>query len=153
MPVGHLTAVSGTRGVLYVPGATASGAVREGAAVAVIYTGGQTRVVECSAASNPEGFQGFARYRCGRQQPRRDHHDSWIFGNSHFGRRWCVDSRVFIVPFRDKRGGFPHSPCQWVCHSCRRGDLSLRVELHHGCSRSPSVRVGGSWVLCSTHTP
>jgi hypothetical protein len=60
MPVGHLTAVSGTRGVLYIPGATASGAVREGAAVALVYTGGQTRVVECSAASDPTSFQGFA---------------------------------------------------------------------------------------------
>jgi len=60
MPVGQLTAVSGSRGVLYVPGATASGPVREGAAVAVVYLGGQTRIVECSSASTPEGFHGFA---------------------------------------------------------------------------------------------
>ena len=60
MPVGQLSAVGGASGVIYVAGATASGAVREGAAVALVYTLGQTRVVECSAGSNAEGFQGFA---------------------------------------------------------------------------------------------
>ena len=60
MPIGQLSAVSGSAGILYVPGATASGAVRQGAAVSLVYLLGQTRIVECSATSNPEGFQGFA---------------------------------------------------------------------------------------------
>lgn len=69
MPVGQLNAVSGSRGVLYVPGATSSGAVREGAAVSLVYVGGQTRIVECSASSNPEGFQGFAAIAVADGQP------------------------------------------------------------------------------------
>lgn len=60
MPVGQLTAVAGSRGVLYVPGATADGAVRQGAAAAVVYTGGLTRIVECSSGSNAAAFHGFA---------------------------------------------------------------------------------------------
>ena len=42
------------------PNTTASGAIRAGAAVALIDLAGAARLIECSAASNAGGFQGFA---------------------------------------------------------------------------------------------
>jgi hypothetical protein len=42
------------------PNTTASGAVRAGAAIALIDQAGAARLVECSASSNAEAFAGFA---------------------------------------------------------------------------------------------
>jgi hypothetical protein len=42
------------------PNTTASGAIRAGAAVALIDLAGAARLIECSASSNAGGFQGFA---------------------------------------------------------------------------------------------
>ena len=42
------------------PNATASGAIRQGAAVSLVDIAGNPRLIECSAASNAMQFQGFA---------------------------------------------------------------------------------------------
>jgi hypothetical protein len=60
MPIGRRPAVTSSGGVFVFPNTTASGAVRAGAAVALIDLAGAARLVECSATSNPDGFQGFA---------------------------------------------------------------------------------------------
>lgn len=60
MPIGRRPSVTSSGGVFVFPNTTASGAVRAGAAVALIDLAGAARLVECSATSNPGGFQGFA---------------------------------------------------------------------------------------------
>ena len=51
--------VVASRGVFYVPNGTANGAIRQGAAVAVVNTG-TVQIEECSASSNADKFIGFA---------------------------------------------------------------------------------------------
>ena len=60
MPIGRRPVLTASGGSLMFPNATASGAVRAGAAVAVVDIAGSPRIVECSASSNANAFQGFA---------------------------------------------------------------------------------------------
>ena len=60
MPIGIRPAVTASGGVFVFPDATASGAIREGAAVSLIDQAGSPRLVECSATSNAAAFTGFA---------------------------------------------------------------------------------------------
>lgn len=60
MPIGRRPVLTASGGSLMFPNATASGAVRAGAAVAIVDIAGSPRIVECSASSNGESFQGFA---------------------------------------------------------------------------------------------
>jgi hypothetical protein len=60
MPIGRRPAVTSSGGVFVFPNTTASGAIRAGAAVALIDLAGAARLVECAATSNAGGFQGFA---------------------------------------------------------------------------------------------
>ena len=60
MPIGRRPAVTSTGGIFVFPNATALGAIREGAAVALINQAGAARIVECGSSSNAGAFQGFA---------------------------------------------------------------------------------------------
>ena len=60
MPIGRRPVLTASGGSFMFPNATASGAVRAGAAVAVVDIAGNPRIVECSASSNGNAFQGFA---------------------------------------------------------------------------------------------
>jgi hypothetical protein len=60
MPIGRRPAVTSSGGVFVFPNTTASGAIRAGAAVALVDLAGAARLVECSAASSAGSFQGFA---------------------------------------------------------------------------------------------
>lgn len=60
MPVGRKSSVSGSSGAFSFPGATASGDIRAGAAVALVNVGGNVRLLECGAESYGDRFQGFA---------------------------------------------------------------------------------------------
>jgi len=60
MPIGRRPAVTPTGGVFVFPDTTASGAIRAGAAVALVSMAGASRIIECSATSNANAFQGFA---------------------------------------------------------------------------------------------
>ena len=60
MPIGRRNLTSNSQGAFIVPNATASGAVRAGATVAVVEILGVVKVIECSASSNAASFVGFA---------------------------------------------------------------------------------------------
>lgn len=60
MPIGRRPSITSTGGVFVFPNATASGAIRDGAAVALVNLLGVSRIVECGANSNGSAFQGFA---------------------------------------------------------------------------------------------
>ena len=60
MPIGRRPAVTSSGGIFVFPNTTASGAIRAGAAVALIDLVGAARLVECSSASSAGSFQGFA---------------------------------------------------------------------------------------------
>ena len=60
MPIGRRPVVTASGGVFMFPNATASGAIRQGASVALVDIAGAARLVECSASSNAMQFQGFA---------------------------------------------------------------------------------------------
>lgn len=60
MPIGRRQSVNSSGGIFVFPDTTASGAIREGAAVALISALGVARLIECSATSNGASFQGFA---------------------------------------------------------------------------------------------
>lgn len=60
MPIGRRPAVTASGGVFVFPDTTASGAIREGAALALVDQAGSARLVECSAISDASAFQGFA---------------------------------------------------------------------------------------------
>lgn len=61
MPIGRRRLVTESYGALVIPGATASGAIRAGAAVALVSITGNQKLVECSSTSYSEEFQGFAK--------------------------------------------------------------------------------------------
>lgn len=60
MPIGRRNLTSNSQGAFIVPNATASGAVRAGATVAVVELLGAVKVIECSSSSNAASFIGFA---------------------------------------------------------------------------------------------
>ena len=64
MPIGRRNLTTQNRGSFLIPGSTASGAIRSGAAVALVDTG-TTQIVECSSASNGMAFIGFAALAAG----------------------------------------------------------------------------------------
>lgn len=59
MPIAQSTS-SSSRGAINIPGATASGAIRANAAVAVINDGANIKIIECSRTVNAAQFTGFA---------------------------------------------------------------------------------------------
>jgi len=60
MPIGRVPSASTSAGSFVIPGTTANGAIRAGAAVAVVLDGVDAVVEECSATSNGNTFAGFA---------------------------------------------------------------------------------------------
>ena len=60
MPVGRAPAFTGSSGHFTYPGASASGSIRQGAAVALVNVGGSVKILECSAQSYGDRFIGFS---------------------------------------------------------------------------------------------
>jgi hypothetical protein len=60
MPIGRRPSIFASRGVFVFPNATASGAIRGGAAVAVVNQAGVVKIVECGSTTEAGAFQGFA---------------------------------------------------------------------------------------------
>ena len=69
MPIGRRPAVTSSGGIFVFPNTTASGAIRAGAAVALVDQAGAARLVECSSSSNAGSFQGFAATAVGDGAP------------------------------------------------------------------------------------
>jgi len=61
MPIGRRRLMTESYGALIIPGATADGAIRAGAAVALVSISGNQKLTECGSASNAGEFQGFAK--------------------------------------------------------------------------------------------
>ena len=61
MPIGRRRLVTESYGALIIPGATANGVIRAGAAVALVSITGNQKVVECNSSTYAEEFQGFAK--------------------------------------------------------------------------------------------
>ena len=60
MPVGRTSPISSSSGHFTYPGATASGDIRKGAAVAMVNVGGSVKILECGAQSYGDRFIGFS---------------------------------------------------------------------------------------------
>jgi hypothetical protein len=69
MPIGRRRLITESYGALIVPGATANGAVRAGAAVALVSITGNQKLVECSSSSYFEEFLGFAKIAVADGEP------------------------------------------------------------------------------------
>ena len=69
MPIGRRRLITESYGALIIPGATSNGAVRAGAAVALVSITGNQKLVECSSSSNVEEFLGFAKIAVADGEP------------------------------------------------------------------------------------